>query len=118
MRWDNLVENPATTGNSALFTADAVTTRTFDSPELRSEACLSRGTTGVGRTRGAGRSPSWRRTGPRPFPDRRRSQDRAGRGACSRPIGAKCSREQELRSAYSPSRTTKANPVTTRRKLR
>ncbi|MFJ2374022.1 Rv2578c family radical SAM protein [Streptomyces sp. NPDC087769] len=35
MRWDNLVENPATTGNSALFTADAVTTRTFDTPEFR-----------------------------------------------------------------------------------
>lgn len=35
MRWDNLVENPAVTGNSALFTADAVTTRTFDTPEFR-----------------------------------------------------------------------------------
>ncbi|WP_406386976.1 hypothetical protein [Streptomyces sp. NBC_01618] len=32
MRWDNPVENPATAGNSALFTADAVTTRTFDTP--------------------------------------------------------------------------------------
>ncbi|RPK88906.1 hypothetical protein [Streptomyces sp. ADI98-10] len=35
MRWDNLVENGSTTGNSALFAAGAVTTRTFDTPEFR-----------------------------------------------------------------------------------
>ncbi|MFF3995838.1 Rv2578c family radical SAM protein [Streptomyces cyaneofuscatus] len=35
MRWDNLVENRPMTGNSALFAADAVTTRTFDTPEFR-----------------------------------------------------------------------------------
>ncbi|MGW8985266.1 Rv2578c family radical SAM protein [Streptomyces parvus] len=35
MRWDNLVEKNSTTGNSALFAADAVTTRTFDTPEFR-----------------------------------------------------------------------------------
>lgn len=41
MRWDNLAENPAepaenTTGRTAaLFAADAVTTRTFDTPEFR-----------------------------------------------------------------------------------
>ncbi|MFI6859581.1 Rv2578c family radical SAM protein [Streptomyces sp. NPDC050421] len=38
MRWDNLADNPAnttTTGNGALFAADAVTTRTFDTPEFR-----------------------------------------------------------------------------------
>ncbi|MGW1431665.1 Rv2578c family radical SAM protein [Streptomyces sp. NPDC002431] len=35
MRWDHLTENPATAGDSALFTADAVTTRTIDTPEFR-----------------------------------------------------------------------------------
>lgn len=38
MRWDNLAENPANTtksGDGALFAADAVTTRTFDTPEFR-----------------------------------------------------------------------------------
>ncbi|MFF9350445.1 Rv2578c family radical SAM protein [Streptomyces sp. NPDC014734] len=35
MRWDHLVERPATAGNGALFAADAVTTRTFDTPEFR-----------------------------------------------------------------------------------
>ncbi|MFG2404693.1 Rv2578c family radical SAM protein [Streptomyces brevispora] len=38
MRWDNLTENPANntkTGDGALFAADAVTTRTFDTPEFR-----------------------------------------------------------------------------------
>ncbi|MFD3608161.1 Rv2578c family radical SAM protein [Streptomyces atroolivaceus] len=35
MRWDNLAENTTKEGNSALFTADAVTTRTFDTPEFR-----------------------------------------------------------------------------------
>ncbi|WP_424862413.1 Rv2578c family radical SAM protein [Streptomyces sp. MMS24-I29] len=35
MRWNHLVENPAAAGNSALFAADAVTTRTFDTPEFR-----------------------------------------------------------------------------------
>ncbi|MGC5341605.1 Rv2578c family radical SAM protein [Streptomyces sp. DT24] len=35
MRWDNLAENPPTARDSALFTADAVTTRTFDTPEFR-----------------------------------------------------------------------------------
>ncbi|MDX3853022.1 Rv2578c family radical SAM protein [Streptomyces sp. AK02-01A] len=38
MRWDNLVENPPTsrtTGDIALFGTDAVTTRTFDTPEFR-----------------------------------------------------------------------------------
>ncbi|EHM24282.1 hypothetical protein SPW_7376 [Streptomyces sp. W007] len=34
MRWDNLVEKNSTAGNSALFAADAVTTRTFDTPEV------------------------------------------------------------------------------------
>ncbi|WP_327707879.1 Rv2578c family radical SAM protein [Streptomyces sp. NBC_00464] len=38
MRWDNLADNPAATikpGTGALFAADAVTTRTFDTPEFR-----------------------------------------------------------------------------------
>lgn len=38
MRWDNLADNPAKTtkdGDGALFAADAVTTRTFDTPEFR-----------------------------------------------------------------------------------
>lgn len=38
MRWDNLADNPAKTttpGTGALFAADAVTTRTFDTPEFR-----------------------------------------------------------------------------------
>lgn len=38
MHWDNLTENPANTtktGDGALFAADAVTTRTFDTPEFR-----------------------------------------------------------------------------------
>ncbi|WP_329061961.1 Rv2578c family radical SAM protein [Streptomyces sp. NBC_01429] len=38
MRWDNLVENASTngpTGDIALFRTDAVTTRTFDTPEFR-----------------------------------------------------------------------------------
>ncbi|MFK0099972.1 Rv2578c family radical SAM protein [Streptomyces sp. NPDC091040] len=38
MRWDNLAEDNAnhpTRGTSALFAADAVTTRTFDTPEFR-----------------------------------------------------------------------------------
>lgn len=35
MRWDNLVENPTTPGDGALFTANAVTTRTFDTPEFK-----------------------------------------------------------------------------------
>ncbi|TXS07494.1 radical SAM protein [Streptomyces sp. col6] len=38
MRWDNLAENNAntpTSGAGALFAADAVTTRTFDTPEFR-----------------------------------------------------------------------------------
>ncbi|MFF3171851.1 Rv2578c family radical SAM protein [Streptomyces sp. NPDC057900] len=38
MRWDNLADNPAKTtksGEAALFAADAVTTRTFDTPEFR-----------------------------------------------------------------------------------
>ncbi|MFE6040672.1 Rv2578c family radical SAM protein [Streptomyces sp. NPDC056452] len=35
MRWDNLAENTAKAGNGALFAADAVTTRTFDTPEFR-----------------------------------------------------------------------------------
>ncbi|MFE9859591.1 Rv2578c family radical SAM protein [Streptomyces sp. NPDC005780] len=38
MRWDNLADNPAETtktGTGALFAADAVTTRTFDTPEFR-----------------------------------------------------------------------------------
>ncbi|MBT2508955.1 Rv2578c family radical SAM protein [Streptomyces sp. ISL-98] len=34
MRWDNLAETPAI-GNPALFGTDAVTTRTFDTPEFR-----------------------------------------------------------------------------------
>lgn len=32
MRWDNLAENTRETGTGALFAADAVTTRTFDTP--------------------------------------------------------------------------------------
>ncbi|WP_457758324.1 radical SAM protein, partial [[Kitasatospora] papulosa] len=35
MRWDNLAENTAKEGSGALFAADAVTTRTFDTPEFR-----------------------------------------------------------------------------------
>ncbi|WP_228183675.1 Rv2578c family radical SAM protein [Streptomyces anulatus] len=35
MRWDHLVEKNSTAGDSALFAADAVTTRTFDTPEFR-----------------------------------------------------------------------------------
>ncbi|MFC9080079.1 Rv2578c family radical SAM protein [Streptomyces sp. NPDC057062] len=35
MRWDHLAENPAAARNAALFDADAVTTRTFDTPEFR-----------------------------------------------------------------------------------
>lgn len=35
MRWDNLTENTAKQGNAALFAADAVTTRTFDTPEFQ-----------------------------------------------------------------------------------
>ncbi|NWF26656.1 radical SAM protein [Streptomyces sp. PKU-EA00015] len=35
MRWDNLADSPATSGEAALFGASAVTTRTFDSPEFR-----------------------------------------------------------------------------------
>ncbi|MET9667581.1 Rv2578c family radical SAM protein [Streptomyces sp. NPDC006475] len=35
MRWDNLVENPAPAGETALFGTSAVTTRTFDTPEFR-----------------------------------------------------------------------------------
>lgn len=38
MRWDNLAEGPSTTGPAgdiALFGTDAVTTRTFDTPEFR-----------------------------------------------------------------------------------
>ena len=34
MRWDNLVENPTTGGDTALFGTSAVTTRTFDTPEF------------------------------------------------------------------------------------
>lgn len=37
MRWDNLAENRPKTiksGEAALFAADAVTTRTFDTPEV------------------------------------------------------------------------------------
>ncbi|THA79366.1 radical SAM protein [Streptomyces sp. A0642] len=38
MRWDNLADNPANTttpATGALFAADAVTTRTFDTPEFK-----------------------------------------------------------------------------------
>ncbi|MEU1485398.1 Rv2578c family radical SAM protein [Streptomyces sp. NPDC005752] len=35
MRWDNLAENTAKPGEGALFAADAVTTRTFDTPEFK-----------------------------------------------------------------------------------
>ncbi|MFE7326883.1 Rv2578c family radical SAM protein [Streptomyces sp. NPDC057565] len=35
MRWDNLVENTREAGPGTLFAADAVTTRTFDTPEFR-----------------------------------------------------------------------------------
>ncbi|MER6128907.1 Rv2578c family radical SAM protein [Streptomyces sp. NPDC001795] len=35
MRWEHLAENPAPARNPALFDADAVTTRTFDTPEFR-----------------------------------------------------------------------------------
>ncbi|MFF4245570.1 Rv2578c family radical SAM protein [Streptomyces sp. NPDC001822] len=35
MRWDNLTENTTRQGNAALFDADAVTTRTVDTPEFQ-----------------------------------------------------------------------------------
>ncbi|MEV4945423.1 Rv2578c family radical SAM protein [Streptomyces sp. NPDC053755] len=35
MRWDNLGDDPAASAGTALFGADAVTTRTFDTPEFR-----------------------------------------------------------------------------------
>lgn len=35
MRWDHLAENPLAARNAALFDADVVTTRTFDTPEFR-----------------------------------------------------------------------------------
>ncbi|TXL87668.1 Rv2578c family radical SAM protein [Streptomyces sp. IB2014 016-6] len=35
MRWDNLAENPTSARDAALFGTDAVTTRTFDTPEFR-----------------------------------------------------------------------------------
>ncbi|MFJ6014932.1 Rv2578c family radical SAM protein [Streptomyces sp. NPDC092952] len=35
MRWDHLTGNPATAGDGGLFAADAVTTRTVDTPEFR-----------------------------------------------------------------------------------
>ncbi|MEU1278082.1 Rv2578c family radical SAM protein [Streptomyces sp. NPDC005805] len=35
MRWDNLAEGPAASGDGALFGTSAVTTRTFDTPEFR-----------------------------------------------------------------------------------
>ncbi|MEU9760547.1 Rv2578c family radical SAM protein [Streptomyces sp. NPDC047985] len=35
MRWNHLADNPAAAANSALFAADAVTTRTFDTPEFQ-----------------------------------------------------------------------------------
>lgn len=40
MRWDNLVENPTTTGDTALFGTSAVTTRTFDTPEFHGITCV------------------------------------------------------------------------------
>ncbi|MFD7942155.1 hypothetical protein [Streptomyces sp. NPDC059744] len=38
MRWDNLVENTRETGTGALFAADAVTTRTFDTSIVPTKA--------------------------------------------------------------------------------
>nr|WTB34651.1 hypothetical protein OG781_38840 [Streptomyces sp. NBC_00830] len=38
MRWDNLVENTREAGTGALFAAGAVTTRTFDTSRLHSNA--------------------------------------------------------------------------------
>ncbi|WP_240135301.1 Rv2578c family radical SAM protein [Streptomyces sp. MUM 178J] len=35
MRWNHLAENPTAAADSALFSASAVTTRTFDTPEFR-----------------------------------------------------------------------------------
>ncbi len=35
MRWDHLAENATAARGAALFDADAVTTRTFDTPEFR-----------------------------------------------------------------------------------
>lgn len=35
MRWDNLGDTPAAPADIALFGTDAVTTRTFDTPEFR-----------------------------------------------------------------------------------
>ncbi|WP_392673866.1 Rv2578c family radical SAM protein [Streptomyces sp. LN785] len=35
MRWDNLAENTGEAGSGVLFAADAVTTRTFDTPEFQ-----------------------------------------------------------------------------------
>ncbi|GGK10457.1 hypothetical protein GCM10011583_48250 [Streptomyces camponoticapitis] len=34
-RWDNLAENPMSARDAALFGTDAVTARTFDTPEFR-----------------------------------------------------------------------------------
>ncbi|WP_267881565.1 hypothetical protein [Streptomyces sp. NRRL S-1824] len=42
MRWDNLVENTRETGTGALFAADAVTTRTFDTSKVPPDAHRSR----------------------------------------------------------------------------
>lgn len=59
MRWDNLVENASTTGQTgptgdiAPFGTDTVTTRTFDTPKVRGGLC-GEGPTAVTR---AGPSP-------------------------------------------------------------
>jgi len=59
MRWGNPAENTAKEGNSALFTADAVTTRTFGTPEFRGITSHEiRARSIVNRVSGASRTPS------------------------------------------------------------
>ncbi|MFD9116968.1 Rv2578c family radical SAM protein [Streptomyces bottropensis] len=58
MRWDHLAENPATAGDAALFGADMVTSRTFDTPEFRGMTFHEvRARTIVNRVPGASRMP-------------------------------------------------------------
>lgn len=58
MRWDHLAENPATARDAALFGADMVTSRTFDTPEFRGMTFHEvRARTIVNRVPGASRMP-------------------------------------------------------------
>ncbi|MBD9721822.1 Rv2578c family radical SAM protein [Streptomyces caniscabiei] len=58
MRWDHLAENPATARDAALFGADLVTSRTFDTPEFRGMTFHEvRARTIVNRVPGASRMP-------------------------------------------------------------